>query len=484
MKLLDKVRRLPSKPGVYLMKDRLGTILYVGKAKDLKKRVLTYFQARNRLWTQQPKVAAMLPLIFDVEVAVVRSEAEALLLEGQLIKKWKPRYNTDFVDDKQFPLIMVDMRQTLPRFRLVRSKSDSSCRYYGPYIHGGMVRRILSALRKKFGILLADAQPKLCEDGRYCLYDDARSSLYGNDNHVSLEHYKERVAAACAFLDGRDQERLNELKAAMQAASDARQYEKAAHFRDHIQALEESLNPPELQVLAPARAPLLALERLQAHLGLECLPERIECFDISHISGTFVVASMVHFFRGLPAPKSYRRFRIRSFIGNDDYRAMEEVVGRRYTRLQAEHKRLPDLVVVDGGQGQVHAAFKALTSLKLPAIPLIGLAKRQECLYFPDDRPALQLPLEDLGLQLLQRLRDEAHRFANTYSAQLRSKKINESFLDTFSGLGPARKAALLAHFKGLKALKNADEQALAAVPGIGVKRAKELYTFLNESRS
>jgi excinuclease ABC subunit C len=205
----------------------------------------------------------------------------------------------------------------------------------------------------------------------------------------------------------------------------------------------------------------------------------MECFDISHISGTFVVASMVHFTEGRPDKAQYRRFAIKSFIGNDDFKAMEEVVARRYRRLNAERKPFPDLVVIDGGRGQVAAALKAFVGLDCLPPPLIGLAKKQETIIFPDGRAPLNLPLGNPGLNLLQRLRDEAHRFANTYNADLRSRKIKESVLDGFPGLGEKRKAALLGHFGSLDKLRAASAEAIAAVPGCGEKFSSALHAFL-----
>jgi excinuclease ABC subunit C len=215
-------------------------------------------------------------------------------------------------------------------------------------------------------------------------------------------------------------------------------------------------------------------------LGLPSPPDAMECFDISHISGTYVVASMVRFAGGKPDKDHYRRFRIKSFVGNDDYRAMEEVVGRRYSRLREEGRPFPDLVVIDGGRGQVAAALKAFVALELPPPPIIGLAKKDETIIFPDKRAALDLPLSHPGLQLLQRLRDEAHRFANTYNADLRSKKIRESLLDDLGGMGAVRRAALLGHFGDIDRLRAATAEEIAEVPGFGPKLAGELHAFLN----
>jgi excinuclease ABC subunit C len=209
-------------------------------------------------------------------------------------------------------------------------------------------------------------------------------------------------------------------------------------------------------------------------------PRTIECFDISHISGTFVVASMVHFANGRPDKDNYRRFQIKSFIGNDDFRAMEEVVGRRYRRLAEEGKLFPDLVVIDGGRGQIGAALKAFIGLDAMPPAIIGLAKKHETVFFPDDRPPLNLPLNHPGLNLLQRVRDEAHRFANTYNAVLRSKKIRESVLEDFAGLGPVRRAALLEHFGSIDRLRDATAEQIAEVTGFGRRMAEELYGFLH----
>ncbi|HXA79690.1 MAG TPA: helix-hairpin-helix domain-containing protein, partial [Opitutaceae bacterium] len=209
-------------------------------------------------------------------------------------------------------------------------------------------------------------------------------------------------------------------------------------------------------------------------------PQTMECFDISHISGTFVVASMVRFTNGQPDKDHYRRFQIKSFIGNDDFRAMEEVVSRRYKRLRDEGKSFPSLLVVDGGRGQVGAALKAFLALDLEPPPLIGLAKKKETIVFPDGLAPLNLPINHAGLQLLQRLRDEAHRFANTYNADLRSKKIRESTLDDLPGLGRVRRAALLAHFGGIDRLRAASIEKIRQVEGFGPKLAAELHEFLH----
>jgi excinuclease ABC subunit C len=481
--LKEKVRQLPDKPGVYLMKDRLGRIIYVGKARSLKKRVSSYFQRGRARTIAQPKIRALIELIADFDTIEVKSEPEALLLEGKLIKQWRPRYNTDFTDDKRFLLVRVDLAEPLPRFRLTRLKKEDRSRYFGPFAHSGLLRKTLAQMRRQFGILLSDGTPLPLADGTWQLYDDVREELYGTGNVVTGEAYRQRVDAACAFLEGKSREWLETLRAEMTAAAGKQEFEKAAELRDVVYALEETLRKTRhFERLDPTRpaGDADALVALQTALHLSGPPRTMECFDISHISGTFVVASMVHFADGRPDKDQYRRFQIKSFIGNDDFRAMEEVVGRRYRRLAEERKPFPDLVVIDGGRGQIGAALKAFVGLDAMPPALIGLAKKHETIIFPDERPPLNLPLNHPGLNLLQRLRDEAHRFANTYNADLQSKKIRESVLDDFAGLGPVRRAALLARFGDIDRLRAASAAEIAEVDGFGGKLAVELHAFLH----
>ncbi len=481
--LKEKVRHLPDKPGVYLMKDRLGRIIYVGKAKSLKKRVSSYFQRGRARTVSQPKIRALIELIADLDTIEVKSEPEALLLEGKLIKQWRPRYNTDFTDDKRFLLVRVDLGEDLPRFRLTRIKKEDRSRYFGPFAHSGLLRKTLAQMRRQFGILLGDGTPEKLPDGTWRLYDDVRTELYGAGTIVTPENYRQRVDDACTFLEGKSREWLETLRSEMLSAAGRQEFEKAAELRDIVFALEKTLAKTRtFERIDPTRpaGDEEALQTLQDALRLPGPPRTMECFDISHISGTFVVASMVHFANGRPDKNEYRRFQIKSFIGNDDYRAMEEVVGRRYRRLREEGKLFPDLIVIDGGRGQIGAALKAFISLDSLPPALIGLAKQHETIIFPDERPPLNLSLSHPGLQLLQRLRDEAHRFANTYNADLRSRKIRESVLDDFPGLGEKRRAALLAHFGSIEKLRAATVDEIAEVAGFGARMAEDLQHFLH----
>lgn len=488
-RLKEKLRRLPHRPGVYLMKDRFGSILYIGKAKDLKKRVSSYFQRGRRHRFDQPKIAAMVSLVRDLDTVEVRSETEAILLEGKLIKEWRPKYNTDFVDDKRFLLVRLDEREKFPRFRLTRLRRDDGARYFGPFANGGLLRKTLAEMRKQFGIRLGDApEPTPIPGGEvYKLYNDARAEIYGHPNEITAADYGIRLQAATDFLEGKARAWLADVHTQMLAASDKRHFERAAELRDLIQAIElTSANATKERVFT--RVPRIknpqaaeGARQLGEALKLAAPPKTLECFDISHISGEFVVAAMARFVNGAPDKSGYRLFRIRGDIRNDDFRAMEQVVGRRYSRLTREEKVFPDLLVIDGGKGQVHAALKAFLALDIAPPPFIGLAKREETIVFPDDRGELKLAVHSPALQLLQRLRDEAHRFANTYNAKLRSKKIRESLLDDFSGLGPTRKKALLAKFKNLTRLRAASLEELAEVSGVGPSLAARLKAYLEK---
>ena len=351
-KLKEKVRQLPNRPGVYLMKDRIGSVIYVGKAKNLKKRVGTYFQP-SRKHAKHPKIRSLISMIHDFDTLQVKSETEALLLESKLIRQWKPKYNSAFMDDKRFLMIRLDERARFPQFQMVRNQRDDAARYFGPFAYSGMLRKTLAEMRLKFGILLNDTTPRKQGDGVYRLYDDVRGEIYGHSNYVTPEDFRKRVGKACAFLEGKTREWLAELKNDMHRAAKAQKFERAAELRDVVAALENTIARDRRF----KRAPTLVsdrrhgLKQLKEIMNLPDLPRHMECFDISHISGTFVVASMVYFKDGKPNSPHYRRFKIRSFIGNDDFKAMEEVVGRRYRRLRKEKKPFPDLVVIDGRHG-------------------------------------------------------------------------------------------------------------------------------------
>jgi excinuclease ABC subunit C len=464
------------------MKDRLGHVIYVGKAKNLKRRVSSYFQGSRRFVRAQPKIAAMVEMVCEISIHETKNETEALLLEGKLIKEYKPRYNTDFTDDKQFLLVRVDLQNELPRFRLCRHKKEDGAHYYGPFAQAGFLRSTLSEMRKKFGILLADATPIKLEDGRFRLYDDARAEIFAGHNETSEEEYRLRVEDACSFLEGKAKSWLAELREKMKKYAEMMEFERAAELRDLADALAKTIKKTRRFTQKwpqQDEGNWKGLERLHEVLKLTRPPAVIECFDISHVSGTFVVASMVRFVSGKADRRSYRKYKIRSFEGNDDFRSMEEVVGRRYSRLFESGQEFPDLIVIDGGAGQISSALNAFHILEIDPPALIGLAKREESIVFPDEREELVLDPRDVGLRLLQQVRDEAHRFANKFNADLRSQKIKESILDDFKGLGKVRREALLKHFGSLEKLRKATVEEICQIDGIGPKFAERLTAFL-----
>lgn len=483
--LRQKVRALPHTSGVYIMKDALGSVIYIGKALNLKRRVSQYFMPSYKTRASNPKIASLTECIADFEFVNTRSEAEALILESKLIKQWKPRYNTLEKDNKNFLLLRVEVFAPLPRFTFARHRKDDNSLYFGPYLGTSAIRSALSEVKKKFGILLSDAHPKKIDSDKWMLYDDARSEISEFENIVTAGEYRKRVDAALDYLRGKNEDAIEEAAEKMRAASENMEYEKAAKFRDLISAIRETQKAnargnvnADISRSSPAIA-IQAMDSLQKTLKLKKLPRAIECFDISHISGSFCVASMVRFEDGEPAKQKYRRFKIKSFIGNDDFRAMKEVVGRRYSRLDREGIPMPDIVLIDGGKGQVFSAMKAFDEAGIKQPFIAGLAKREETIVLDDFTEKL-LPRRHEGLRLLQRVRDEAHRFANSFSEALHIKKIRESILDDFPGLGEKRKNSLLKHFGSIAKIKSASVEQLRQVDGIGLETAVALREFLD----
>ena len=479
----DKLSQLPHKPGVYLMRDRFGTVIYVGKARALRKRVTQYFHpSRRHSWDL--KLAALIEAIEDFDVHIVKSEPEALLLEGKLIKEFKPRYNVSFRDDKNFLLIKVNLNDPIPRFALTRVRQQDGAKYYGPFVSSGACRRTITMLRKKFNLRGCRPLKPTERDYKHCLYGHLQHCSAPCVGKVMLDDYRRQVARACDYLEGQTGEWEKELEAQMRKASEARDFEKAARYRDMISDLRETTRKSRKFTRMPVKLPGAIdpgrdLATLGQALGLDSPPERIEGFDISNISGTFMVASMVSFLGGKPDRAQYRRFRMKSVVAQDDFACMAETVRRRYSRLQREARPMPDLILIDGGKGQLGMACRELAKLGLEHVPVIGLAKEFEEIYRPGESAPLRLGLDSGALKLLQRVRDESHRFANTYNAELRLKKISESILDELPGIGGSRKAALLKKFGSVQQLRKASLEDIQQVPGFGKKSAEALKDFL-----
>lgn len=483
LNLREKLRHVPDEPGCYIMRDRRGKIIYVGKAVSLRKRVQSYFrQATFR--RGDPKLRGLVKSVHDLEYIVVRNEAEAVLTEGKLIKEYRPRYNVSFKDDKRFILLRAETGQQFPRFSLCRIKRDDGCTYFGPYVSSPAARVTLDFIEKKFGLRKCGPVIPDAETYRHCINDIVRFCSAPCVGKVSPEEYRARFDEAGAFLRGERPRYLAELGEGMEEASQKLDFEKAAAIRDTIRMLQAVVKRRVRISSTPAMKKadgIKGVEELQKFLGLVKVPRVIEAFDISNISGTLAVGSMVCAENGVERRNRYRRFRIRTVEGSDDPAMIAEVVSRRYGRLVAERGRLPDLVLVDGGITQLNAARTELDKLGLNDLFVAGLAKRNEEI-FPQGRniPVL-LPENSPALKVLQRLRDEAHRFALAYHHNLRSRRIRESVLDDIEGIGDNRKTALLKQFGSVHRLKKASEDQIASVPGIGYELAREIKRVLGE---
>lgn len=584
---------LPEKPGVYLMHDAEGKVIYVGKAVVLKNRVRSYF--RN-LASHSPKVRAMVAKIAEIETIVTSSEVEALILECNLIKKYRPRYNISLKDDKTYPYLKITMQEDFPRLFATRRQSRDGAKYYGPYADAGAMHATVKLLRSMFPL-------RTCRNmnpDRPCLNYHIKRCLAPCAGLVSKAEYNQMIKSVCMVLDGRTTELERELKQRMQDAAENYAFEEAAHLRDQLQAVErlnESqkavtsngsdmdvigfaqdmtgiclqiffvrkgkligrdnfflqdagdtpqevltafvkqyyneatfvpkeivmpylpeaaeqavieiwltdkaqrkvvlLKPQrgvkkELLQLADDNAVKLlqerlrkgslslkndrqAAEELQQALGLAHSLARMDCFDISHTQGSETVASMVVFRNGSISKKDYRKYKIVSAEGKpDDFKSMQEVVYRRYK----DYEDLPNLVVIDGGKGQLSSALEVIHGLGLAELPVVGLAKREEEIFIPHRSTSILLDRDSAALHLIQRIRDEAHRFAITFHRKLRGKRNLVSVLDHVEGIGPKRRQELWKAFKTLEAMKAASVEELAAVESMNMAAAQSLYDF------
>ena len=584
---------LPDKPGVYLMHDAEGKVIYVGKAVVLKNRVRSYF--RN-LASHTPKVKAMVAKIAEIETIVTSSEVEALILECNLIKKYRPRYNISLKDDKTYPYLKVTLQEDFPRLHMTRRLSRDGAKYYGPYADAGAMYATMKLLKSMFPLRTC----RKMNPDRPCLNYHIKRCLAPCAGYVSKEEYGKMIKSVCMVLDGRTTELERDLKQRMQEAAEEYAFEEAARLRDQLQAVErlnesqkavtnnggdmdvigfaqdmtgnclqiffvrkgkligrdnfflqdggeapqevltaflkqyyneatfipreivlpqlpeaeeqqlielwlrqkaerkvELIQPQrgvkrELLQLANDNAQKLlderlrkgslslkndeqAAEELQQALGLEHSLERMDCFDISHTQGSETVASMVVFRKGSISKKDYRKYKIVSAEGKpDDFKSMQEVVYRRYK----DYEDLPNLVVIDGGKGQLSSALEVIRGLGLADLPVVGLAKREEEIFIPHQSTSILLDRDSAALHLIQRIRDEAHRFAITFHRKLRGKRNLVSVLDHVEGIGPKRRQALWKAFKTLDAMKAASVEELAAVEGMNSAAAQTLYDF------
>jgi excinuclease ABC subunit C len=506
-----KLREVPHQPGVYLMKDRLGSIIYVGKARDLKRRVSSYFMASQQMRASL-KTRALIDSIHDFEIHTVRNEEESLLLEGKLIKDYRPRYNVALRDDKRFLLVKIRLADPWPRFSAIRVKKDDGSRYFGPFPHSSALHHTLEWLNRSLGLRVCRPLNPDEGDYRHCNADIIRNCSAPCIGRITREAYLERVEEACRILEGKGRrDLLDQLRAGMETAAEKLDFEKAATLRDVWRNLEKTLTPTRQfsrgRGLPSTVKPTEDLAELGEHLHLAGPPRVMECFDISNVSSNHIVASMVRFTDGRPDNRNYRRYRIRTVEGQDDFASMAEVIRRRYSRILLENSAanpdaaisqesaldiqrrlaregrakivLPDLVIVDGGKGQLGMAVRELNALGLHDLPVIGLAKQREEIFVPGRSEPLLIPHDRGALKLLQRIRDEAHRFANGYNALLYRRRMRESMLDECPGMSPAKKQRLLQKFGSVARIKAASVEDIASLPGISKKSAQDLLDFL-----
>jgi len=602
----DRLADFPDKPGVYIMKDKRNKIIYVGKAVSLKNRVKSYFQSQKNL---PIKVVSMVSNVEDIEYIVTDSEVEALILECNLIKFHKPKYNILLRDDKQYPYIRISLYEPFPRIEIVRTVKRDGARYFGPYADVGAMREAIDVIKKIFPIRSCKKDlSQVLLDERPCLNYHIKRCMAPCQGWVREDEYNEMINNIILFLEGKRETLVKQLKERMHEAAENLDFERAAVLRNQILALEKVLEkqrvvstdmidqdiiamargsgnvciqvfyvregklisrepftlndtddidrreiltsfvkqfynnsnfiPKEIildediddidiieewlsrkkgskvSVIIPKRgkkkelAQMVAenaiaymeqmeskedreklrnkqaLEELKEHLGLETLPYRIEGFDISNTQGTESVASMVVFEGAQPKKEDYRKFKIRTVEGPNDFESMREVIFRRFKRaLSGDEKfqKLPDLLLIDGGKGQLKYARDALRELGLSHIPTIGLAKEFEHIFVEGQEDPIVLPENSEALYLVQRVRDEAHRFALSFHTSLRSKRNLRSVLDDIPGIGKARRLALLKALGGLEGIRKASIEELAAVPGMNKKAAEAVYEHFHK---
>ncbi|MFH1826495.1 MAG: excinuclease ABC subunit UvrC [bacterium] len=407
----EKLKRLPNKPGVYLFKDKSGAVIYVGKAKSLRKRVGSYFKRQTDI-----KTTILISRLADIDYILAGSELDALILENQLIKQYKPRYNIALRDDKSYPYLKLTINETWPRLFLTRRRQKDGALYFGRF-QGGMVREIIKLVKKLFPIRWCVETPMRLRQ-QDCLYSRIGVCSAPCIGSISKVKYRGLVRGIVLLLEGRFNKAIKQLEKEMSQASKEQDYERAAELRDRVNILNK-LSETIILRREPAPRQFQAIAELQGALKLKNPPMRIEAFDISNIQGSNIVGAMVAFLGGSPLKSDYRKFKIKSVSHKaNDVAAIYEIVNRRYNGPLAKTLPWPDLVLIDGGLAQVNSARKALAK----EIPIIGLAKKEEEIYFPGRFKSLCLPKDSQPLKLLQRIRNEVHRFAIAYHRQKRKK--------------------------------------------------------------
>lgn len=435
---------LPHSPGVYLMRDHQAKIIYIGKAKDLKKRVSSYFQKPPN----HPKISILISCVKHIDYIPTSSERESLILEQKLIKNVQPLYNTMWRDDKSYPYVKVTVNEDFPRIFLTRKKKNDGAKYFGPYPQVNVIKKMLRAFWKnQFPPLrpcqyefreedvkkgLKNSQPHLYKKIKSCIYLHTKKCSAPCVGNISKQEYRKMIKRTLSFFSGHSETIQKQLETEMKNASIRMDYEKAAEMRDQLNALRHisekvTLKKIDETVISHQTALSKGLTEIQEKLRLPTPPLRIEAFDISNLQGTEAVGSMVVFEQGIPLKSGYRKFKIKTVQSPNDFAMMEEVVARRYRRLSEENKKFPNLILIDGGKGQISSAVRALHALKksgykLPPLPVAGIAKKNEEIFLPETTNPLRLSPDSPALHIIQHIRDEAHRFAVSFHRQRRNK--------------------------------------------------------------
>ncbi len=480
--LRDIVSQIPMTPGVYFMKDADGVILYIGKARILKNRVRSYFINKMQL----PKIAILVSQIRRIDYIETTTEMDALLLEAQLIRKYQPKYNKELKDDKSYPLLKITSEE-YPRIVITRNKSDKKAFYYGPYTDARLLREAVNLINNLFPIRKCRRLPKTA-----CLYYHIGQCVAPCIKNDVKPEYDRWVSEVRGFLGGGKKSIVEYLTERMHEAAAELRFEDAQFFKEQIQALGTLKKKRFIPKNPEAGIGLAATLELKRILSMEKLPERIVCFDVSNIQGDEAVASKVAFHRELPDKMGYRRYKIRTVQGIDDYAMIQEALRRMLQGLkEGREEFIPDVIMIDGGKGHLRAAFEIMKQEGFEGTELISIAKKFETIYsarklFSGESETvedLNIPKNAPSNHLLQKIRDEAHRFAITYHRSLKEKQLGKSQLDEIEGIGEARKKILLKQFDSLEELSRTEVDRLAAIPGMNRASAERVAAWFREEK-
>ena len=476
--LIKFVKGFPDRPGVYLMRDENGEIIYVGKAKSLRKRVSSYFRHTHA----SPRLNKLVETIRDISTMRTETEIEALILENRLIKLYQPFFNVDLKMNERYAYIKITAEKH-PRIIVTRVKMDDGAVYIGPYVRVSEVRALLRLVERYLPLRSCGGAEAKPQNGRPCMKYSLGRCLAPCCGLCTENEYRDRVADVALLLQGHGAELVERLRKRMDKAARELKFEEAAHLRDTIRAIWRVSRQQNTIPEIPSGKDNFweVLNSMQKTFHLPVLPWRIDGFDISHSAGNFTVGVAVVFEQGYPNPSLYRKFNIRTVEGIDDFRSMKETLTRRYKRCLEGQEPLPQLILIDGGPVQLEFAMQALDELGIHNIPIISLAKEFEEVYMPNQNEPVRLDHTDPVLRLLQHVRDESHRFAITSHRTRRGKSFTRSKIEEVPGIGRAKAAMLITKFGSVRAIKDLPPEELAAAPGIGPALAKRILAKLNE---